>query len=185
VTFAEPERSHPSGFFFGGVALSSEGCWELTARAGPSEVTFVTRIRYAIEVFALRPDTRVTWSREVGHIEAGATRLTVTALVLEDPASVTQVIRGARIVLMDDRAVHQVWEEDARLAGTRPALERWAAGQLPMVYGVGRTHNARGSATDLRLVGDGHEYILPGGGRAAEFAALLLSARDELSALMR
>jgi hypothetical protein len=177
------ERSgYPTGFYFGGPDIPTEGCWEVAVRAGASQVTFVAEVRYPVERFARQPATRVAWSREIGRIEEGPTRLVVTAMALEDPQSVTRRARGIRIDLTDGVVSDQLWEEDRRLVGTRTVLERWATGSLPMIYGLGRTHNARGAASGLTLVGNDHQYVFPGEHRPSELARLFLQALDELNA---
>lgn len=177
------ERSgYATGFYFGGPD-PTEGCWEVTASAGASHVTFVAQIQYPVDRFARQPGTRVAWSREIGRIEDGTTRLVVTAMSLEDPQSVTRRARGIRIDLTDGVVSDQLWEDDRRLVGTRSVLERWASGALPMIYGLGRTHNARGDASRLTLVGKDHQYAFPGGHRPAELARLFLQALEELNAL--
>jgi hypothetical protein len=173
---------HPTGFYFGGPDIPTEGCWEVTASAGASAVTFIAEIRYPVERFARQPATRVAWSREIGRIEEGTTHLVVTAMALEDPQSVTRRARGIRIDLTDGVVSDQLWEEDRRLAGTRGVLVRWASGALPMIYGLGRTHNAKGDAAGLALVGNDHRYAFPGAHRPAELARLFLQALDELNA---
>jgi hypothetical protein len=180
VTSAEGS-GYPSGFYFGTAEISTEGCWEVKATAGTSEVTFVTLIRYSIEMFARRTAARVAWSKEIGRIEEGNTRLVVSAMVLEDAASVTGSARGIRIDLTDGVIGDHLWEEDRRLAGTRSVMERWASGQLQkMVYGLGRTHNAVGDASGLRIRGNDHEYSFPAHG-PADLARLLLQAGDALN----
>ena len=182
---SEEPNGYSTGFYFGTVDIPTDGCWEVTARAGTSEVTFVAEIRYPVDRFARQPATRVVWSKEIGRIEEGATRLVVTAMSLEDPQSVTRSARGIRIDLTDGVVSDQLWEEDRRLAGTRGVLERWAVGILPMVYGLGRTHNARGNAEGLALIGKDHQYSFPGSSRPAEFAGLFLEALKELDAVAR
>jgi hypothetical protein len=173
---------YPTGFYFGTVDIPTDGCWEITARAGASQVTFVVEIRYPIERFARQPATRLVWSKEIGRIEEGDTRLAVMVVDIDDPASVTRRARGIRIDLTNGLVSDQLWEEGARLSGTRGVIESWAAGRLPMVYGLGRTHNAVGDASGLTLVGKDHRYSFPGGHRPAELARLFLQALDELNA---
>jgi hypothetical protein len=177
------ERSgYSTGFYFGGPDIPTEGCWEVTASAGASQVTFVAEIQYPVDRFARQPGTRVAWSREIGRIEEGTATLVVTAMSLEDPQSVTRQARGIRIDLTDGVVGDQLWEDARRLAGTRGVLERWASGAVPMIYGLGRNHNARGDATGLTLVGNDHRYAFPGAHRPAELARLFLQALDELNA---
>ena len=173
---------YPTGFYFGTVDIPTDGCWEITARAGASQVTFVVEIRYPLERFARQPATRLTWSKEIGRIEEGQSSLIVMVMHLEDPASVTRRVRGIRIDLTNGLVSDQLWEEEARLSGTRGALELWAGGRLPMVYGLGRTHNAAGDASGLTVVGREHQYSFPGSHRSAELARLFLQALEELNA---
>jgi hypothetical protein len=182
---SEEGAGYQTSFYFGTVDIPTDGCWEVTAKAGTSEVTFVAEIRYPVDRFARQPTTRVVWSKEIGRIEEGATRLVVTAMSLEDPQSVTRSARGIRIDITDGVVSDQLWEEDRRLAGTRSALERWALGGVPMVYGLGRTHNATGNAQGLGLVSKDHQYSFPGSHRPAELAGLFLEALKELNALPR
>jgi hypothetical protein len=178
------ERSgYPTGFYFGTADIPTEGCWEVTASAGTSQVTFVAEIQYPVDRFARQPGTRVAWSREIGTIENNATRLVVTAMALEDPRSVTQRARGIRIDLTDGVVSDQLWETDRRLAGTRGVLERWASGTMPMIYGLGQTHNAKGDESGLAVIGKDHQYSFAGAQRPAELARLFLQALDELNAL--
>jgi hypothetical protein len=177
------ERSeYPTGFYFGTVDIPTEGCWEVTARAGGSQVTFVTEIQYPIDRFARQPGTRVAWSKEIGTIENGTTRLVVTAMSLEDARSVTRRARGIRIDLTDGVVSDQLWESDRRLAGTRGILERWASGMLPMIYGLGQTHNAKGDESGLAVIGKDHQYSFPGRHQPAELTRFFLQALEELNA---
>ena len=164
------ERSgYPTGFYFGSVDIPADGCWEVTATAGPSQVTFVAALRYPIEKFVRQPSARLVWSKEIGRIEEGEMRLVATVAQIEDPGSVTRHARGIRIDVTNGLVSDQMWEEDRRLSATRPVLESWAAGQLPLVYGLGRTHNAVGNTSGLTIVRDAHQYIVsrqPATGRA-------------------
>ena len=45
---SEEQTGYSSGFFYGGPSLSGEGCWEVTATAGPSQVKFVTELRVLV-----------------------------------------------------------------------------------------------------------------------------------------
>jgi len=180
------ERSgYPTGFYFGSVDIPADGCWEVTATAGPSQVTFVAALRYPIEKFVRQPSARLVWSKEIGRIEEGETRLVVTVAQIEDTGSVTRHARGIRIDVTNGLVSDQMWEEDRRLSATRPVLESWAAGQLPLVYGLGRTHNAVGNTSGLTIVRDAHQYSLPGSHRPAELARLFLQALEELDAQIR
>jgi hypothetical protein len=180
---SEERAGYQTSFYFGTVDIPTDGCWEVTAKAGMSEVTFVAEIRYPVDRFARQPTTRVVWSKEIGRIEEGTTLLIVTAMSLEDPQSVTRSARGIRIDITDGIVSDQLWEEDRRLVGTRSMLERWAVGALPMVYGLGRTHNAVGNAEGLALAGNDHRYSFPGSHRPAELMGLFLEAIRELNAL--
>jgi hypothetical protein len=173
---------YPTGFYFGTVDIPTEGCWEVTASAGVSQVTFVAEIQYPVDRFARQPGTRVAWSKEIGTIENGTTRLVVTAMSLEDPQSVTRRARGIRIDLTDGVVSDQLWEADRRLVGTRRVLERWASGTMPMIYGLGQTHNAKGDDSGLALIGKDHRYSFPGSDRPAQLAKLFLQALDALNA---
>ncbi len=176
------ERSgYPTGFYFGTVDIPTDGCWEVTAKAGTSQVTFVAEVRYPLERFARQPATRLVWSKEIGRIEDGESRLVVMVVHLEDPASVTRRVRGIRIDLTNGLVSDQLWEEEGRLLGTRSGLESWAAGRLPMIYGLGRTHNAKGDASGLAVLGREHQYSFPGSDRPAELARLFLQALEELT----
>lgn len=174
---------YTSGFFYGGPNIPGEGCWEVTAAAGSSQVTFVAEIRYTFEVFAQRPTTRVTWSKDIGRLDARNTRLVVTAQVFEDPDTLTRLARGVRIHVSDETTTSDLYMEDARLEGTRGSLERWAGGQLPMIYGLDRVFNARGDAMSLLIVGQPHRYYFFSDKAPADFATLLLKAGDQLRAL--
>jgi hypothetical protein len=174
-------EGYPTGFYFGSVDIPTDGCWEVTATAGTSQVTFVVEIRYPLERFVRQPATRLVWSKEIGRIEEGGSSLAVIVMHLEDPASVTRRARGIRIDLTNGLVSDQLWEEEARLSGTRPVLASWAAGRLPMVYGLGRTHNAIGNASGLSIAGKEHQYSFPGSHRPADLARLFLQALEELN----
>ena len=176
------ERSgYRTGFYFGTVDIPTEGCWEVTASAGASQVTFVAEIQYPVDRFARQPGTRVAWSKEIGTIENGTTRLVVTAMSLEDARSVTRRARGIRIDLTDGVVSDQLWETDRRLAGTRGILERWASGMMPMIYGLGQTHNAKGDESGLAVIGKNHQYSFPGSHQPAELTRLFLQALEEMN----
>lgn len=180
---SDEQAGYSSGFFYGGPSLSGEGCWEVTATAGPSQVKFVTELRYSFDAFVERPTTHVTWTKEIGHLDARNTHLTMTAHVFEDPDTLTRRVRGIRIHVSDDATASDLYMEDARLEGTRDALERWAGGRLPMIYGLDRVFNAVGDAMSLLIDGRPHRYYFFGDKAPADFAALLLKAGAELRAL--
>jgi len=174
-------NGYPTGFYFGSVDIPTDGCWQVTASAGTSEVTFVAALRYPIEKFVRQPTARLAWSKEIGRIEEGETRLVVAVAQIEDPGSVTRQARGIRIDVTNGLVSDQMWEEDRRLSATRSRLESWAAGQLPLIYGLGRTHNAVGNTSGLTIVRDAHQYSFPGSQRPAELARLFLQALEELN----
>src|SRR6185295_6620618 len=66
---SEEQAGYSSGFLYGGPSLSGEGCWEVTATAGPSQVKFVTELRYSFDAFVGRPTTHVTWTKDIGHLD--------------------------------------------------------------------------------------------------------------------
>jgi hypothetical protein len=179
---ASTERDgYSTGFYFGSFDIPTDGCWQVTAAAGTSQVSFVVELRYTLERFARQPATRLAWSKEIGRIEDGGSSLVVMVVHLEDRASVTRRVRGIRIDLTNGLVSDQLWEEEARLLGTRRVMETWAAGRLPMVYGLGRTHNATGDASGLSVVGKEHQYSFPGKHRPSELAQLFLRALEELN----
>lgn len=170
-----------NGFYYGGPALPTEGCWQFEAASGASRVTFVTEVHDGFQAFATRPQSRVTWSQEVGRIESGDARMVVTALVVEDPATRTQRQSGARIQLSDGRSSALLYEARERLEGTRRILENAAVGREPtLVYGLGRTHNIV-AATTLTIVGSGHTFVFAPQTHA-DAARLLVAAGDLLRA---
>jgi hypothetical protein len=177
------ERSgYPSGFYFGSIDVPTDGCWQVTATNGTSQVTFVAEIRYPIERFARQAGTRLVWSKEIGRIEDGESRLVATVLQLEDQASVTRGARGIRIDVTNGVISDQLWLEIARLSGIYPGLEGWAAGRLPMLQSVGSGHYAKGDESGLSLIGREHQYSFPGRHRPSELARLMLQALEELRA---
>lgn len=172
------------GFFYGGPSLPTDGCWEAAVSAGDSRVTFVTAIRDTIDRFVRHADTRVSWSRESGRITGGDASVSVSAIVLERPASFTGRLRGARIDLSGPAGVATLYEERARLIGTGALLDRIATSGGPMIYGLGRTFNVRASDQSLVFVGEGRQFDLAGR-TARDFAALLVRARQDLEAAPR
>src|SRR5918993_4862961 len=66
VVVLRERNDYPSGFYWGGFDLPTDGCWQVTATAGASELTFVADIRYSTERFLEQPETRVAWSKEIG-----------------------------------------------------------------------------------------------------------------------
>ena len=125
----------------------------------------------------------MTWTKEIGRLDARNTHLTVTAHVFEDPDTFTRLARGIRIHVSDETATSDLYMEDARLEGTRDSLERWAGGQLLMIYGLDRVFNARGDAMSLIIDGRPHRYYFFSDKAPADFAALLLKAGAQLRAL--
>ena len=182
-TVSTERYGYPTDFYFGSVDIPTDGCWQVSATAGASQVTFVAALRYSIEKFVRQPSARLVWSKEIGRIEEDETRLVVTVAQIEDPGSVTRQARGIRIDVTNGLISDQMWEEDRRLSATRPRLESWAAGQLPLIYGLGRTHNAVGNTSGLTIVRDAHQYAFPGSHRPAELARLFLQALEELNSL--
>jgi hypothetical protein len=184
VLMEESAADAQYGFFFGGPTIPTEGCWAFDVTSGPSRVTFVTEIHDGFEAFARRPQTRVTFETEVGRIESGGTRLVVTAIVVEDPATRTRRLGGARLDLRDATRTVTLYEPFERLEGTRGVLERAAAGGFPtLVYAVGRTHNItpdqfltiRGQEHTFRF--ETHTHV--------DAARLLVAAGDALRARLR
>ena len=180
ITLRERD-GYPTGFYWGGFDLPADGCWEVTATAGASALTFVADVRYSIERFLEQPATRVAWSREIGRIETGTTRLVVTAVSLENPQSVTRTVRGIRIDVTDGVVNNQLWQEHRPLLDSaRRRLEEWASGVLPMLYNVGAV--VKGDGAGLTLIHREQQYSFPGVQQPAELARLLLQALDELNA---
>jgi hypothetical protein len=176
------ERSeYPTGFYWGSIDIPSDGCWQVTATNGTSQVTFVAEIRYPIEKFATQPGTRLAWAKDIGRIEDGESRLVVTVLQLEDPTSVTRRARGIRIDVTNGIISDQLWQDISRPFTRHPGYEAWAAGQLPMLQSIGSGHYANGDASGLTVKGREHQYSFHGSGRPAELARLMLSALEELT----
>jgi hypothetical protein len=169
------------GFFFGGPANPTEGCWEVTASAGESRVSFVTAVRDTIQAFVDRGGSRVAWSAETGRLEDGDARVVVTAVIYERPGSFTGRIAGVRITLRDAIGVVTLHEEVARLHGTGALLDSLAVGGGRMIYGLGRTFNVRADGQSLAFVGEGREIRLPNRS-SQDFARLLVAARRDLAA---
>jgi hypothetical protein len=78
-----------------------------------------------LEAFAGRPGVRITLSRETSRIEQGETRLTVTALVLEDNGA---SMRGVKISLSAGDAREEIYLDEEGVERTRKALNEIAAG---------------------------------------------------------
>jgi len=179
VTLRE-RAGYPTGFYWGGFDLPSDGCWEVTAAAGASELTFVADVRHSIQRFVQLPETRVTWSKEIGRMEEGPTRFIVTLVSLENPLTVTPRTRGIRVDLTDGVVTDEVWLEVHLQGSTRPRLEQWASGALPMFHNVGAV--AKGDEYGLILSHRDHTYSFRGYDRSAELARLWLRMFDELNA---
>ncbi len=60
VSYTSPRGSYPTGFEVGGLTFPSNGCWEVTATAGESALTFVVEIgtstQEVAELFFVRPE---------------------------------------------------------------------------------------------------------------------------------
>jgi hypothetical protein len=178
---SDERNGYPTGFYFGSVNIPTEGCWEVVARAGSSHVTFVAEIRYSMEQFARQRGTRVTWAKEIGRILEGSFQLVVTALVLEDPQSITRRARGIRIDVTDGLVSTQLWRDHSSSPSGRFVYERMAGGELPMLRSLGGYY-AVGSESGLNIERGDHRYAFPGEQRFAELGQLLLEAYDELNA---
>lgn len=173
-----------SGFFVGGPSVPTEGCWEFEATSGSRRITFIADIHYDFEAFARRAESRISSESEIGRIESGGTRLVVTAIVVEDPATRTRRRGGARLELRDATRTVTLLEPFERLEGTRQTLERAAAGQLPtMVYAIGRTHNIT-PADFLTIRGQEHTFRFTSHTHV-DVARLLVGAGDTLRAQLR
>lgn len=170
-----------NGFFFGGPSIPTEGCWEFDVTSGASRVAFVMEIHLWFEAFVERPQSRVTFENEVGRIESGGTSLTATAIVVEDPATRTRRLGGARLDLRDGTQAVTLYEPGDRLEGTRRTLERAAAGEFPtMVYAIGGTYNIiQGEFLTIR--GREHTFRFESHTHA-DAARLLVAAGDALRA---
>jgi hypothetical protein len=182
VPVTSTERTgYPTGFYFGSVDIPTEGCWEMTARTNASSVTFVTEIRYPIEQFAIQPATRATWSKQIGRIIDGATELTVTAVTLEDPQSVTGRLRGVRVDVTDGVVTDQLWREELEPSTMKQMLANWIARRPPMLPLGG--YYAISNQTGFSIDRDNPKYLFHGESRPAELAKLLLQAFEELKAV--
>jgi hypothetical protein len=51
-----------------------------------------------------------SWSKEIGRIEEGETRLVVAVAQIEDPGSVTRQARGIRIDVTNGLVSDQMWK---------------------------------------------------------------------------
>ena len=118
--------------------------------------------------------------RNIGQIQAGDASVVVSAVVLEDPATPTRVLKGARIDLTSGFRTAQVYEEGLRLDGTRTTLELMASGSRPLMYGLGSTYSASIEKSGLWFVSSTGPNVELRGYTGSEFAALLLRAADEL-----
>ena len=181
---SDERDGYPTGFYFGSLNIPTEGCWEVTAAAGASRVTFIAEIRYSMEQFARQRGTRVIWAKEIGRILEGSTQLVITALMLEDPQSVTRRARGIRIDVTDSLVTTQLWQEYSSRPAARAVFERMAAGAPPLLQSLGGYY-AVGNASGLDIVRGEHQYTFPGEQRFAELGQLLLQALDELDAAPR
>jgi hypothetical protein len=180
VEMIEGEDDHywKMGFFYGGPSTPTEGCWEFEVTSGPSRVTFVKEIHLRFEAFLARPQTRTVFENQLGRIESGGTSLAVTALVIEDPATRTRRLGGARLDLRDGTRSATLYERFERLEGTRPTLERAAAGGFPtMIYGLGGYNIVQGEFLTIR--GREHTFRFTAHTHA-DAARLLVAAGDVL-----
>ena len=81
-----------------------------------------------LEAFAGHATAQVTWSKEVGQIESGEARVTITALMIKDAVHTPQRMCGIRLDLANRKASDQVYLEAAKLEAVRKALEEIESG---------------------------------------------------------
>ena len=152
-----------------------------------------------LESFAGRPTAHVTWSKVVGRLESQESRVTITALIVEDETSEPSVMRGIRVDLahigaaprcdwkyrawrvMCQRANAAVYVEEGRLEAVRDSLERGAAELRPMEFISQYRVDAAGRAS-TGLIVCGYQFS---GRRRGDLAALFTRAIAELKAAPR
>lgn len=80
-----------------------------------------------LEAFAGQPSSRITWSKEVGHLERPEARAVVTALVVENAGEAPHRMRGIRIELVKQTARDEVYLDDTEFKTVKKALDRIAS----------------------------------------------------------
>ena len=76
-----------------------------------------------MEAFAGRPGAHTAWSSEVGRLEHDATRVVLTALIVEDSSQPARKVRGVKIDLSSGDEHDRIYLDEAATARTRSALE--------------------------------------------------------------
>ncbi len=81
-----------------------------------------------MEAFAQQPDTHITWSSEIGSLEADEVRVALTALILEDKAQPPKQMRGVRVDLSRKNAADRIYLDETAVTRTIKALGESEAG---------------------------------------------------------
>ena len=81
-----------------------------------------------MEAFAQQPDTHITWSSDIGRLEAGGVRASLTALILEDKAQPPKQIRGVRVDLSRLDVADRIYLDETAVTRTIKALGESVAG---------------------------------------------------------
>jgi hypothetical protein len=144
-----------TGFEVGGLTIPTEGCWEVTARAGESTLTFVVEVgpaqTEAARLFVVRPEGErgplVAYDTAVGHEQF---RLPAGLLSAEGKHFVTVRAGRASVYVLDSgRVVSEFESGDWELAGLS------ANGQNVVFTQLGSATDADGTAkttTSFKIV---------------------------------
>lgn len=76
-----------------------------------------------MEAFAARSGARTSWSSRIATLERGGSRVTLTALVIEDSSGQVQTVRGVKVDLASAEAEDHIYLDEEAAARTRSSLE--------------------------------------------------------------
>jgi len=78
----------------------------------------------SLETFIRRPDTRVTWSKEVAHLESNGSHAIVSTLIVEDSVEPARQMRGVRVDLLRPFWKRSVYVDEGSLQQLKKTIDQ-------------------------------------------------------------
>lgn len=78
----------------------------------------------SLEALVRQPEARVTWSKEVGHLESGGSHAIVTTLIAEDSVEPARRMRGVRVDLLRPYWKMSVYVDEGSLQQLKKTIDQ-------------------------------------------------------------
>lgn len=78
----------------------------------------------SLEALVRQPETRVTWSKEVGHLESDGSHAIVTTLIVEDSGEPVGRTRGVRLDLLRPNWKRSVYIDESSLEKLKKTIDQ-------------------------------------------------------------